>query len=84
MTVERIKEAIAELPADQKTSLITWLLKQDVEEWDKQIEEDFSHGGRGMALLEEAEADIQAGLAKSIDEFLAEAKARRNAQKSRS
>ena len=84
MTVESIKEAIAELPADEKTSLMAWLLQQDMEEWDKQIEEDFSPGGRGMALLEEAEADIQAGRVKPMDEFLAEAKARRNAQKSRS
>ncbi len=84
MTVESIKEAIAELPADEKTSLMAWLLQQDMEEWDKQIEEDFSPGGRGMALLEEAEADVQAGRVKPMDEFLAEAKARRNAQKSRS
>jgi hypothetical protein len=84
MTVESIKEAIAELPADEKTSLMAWLLQQDMEEWDKQIEKDFAPGGRGMALLEEAEADIQAGRVKPMDEFLAEAKARHNAQKSRS
>jgi hypothetical protein len=83
MTVEAIKEAIAELPAEQKTSLAAWLLRQDMGEWDKQIEEDFSPGGRGMALLEEAEADVRAGRVKPMDEFLAEAKARRKAQKSR-
>ena len=84
MTVEAIKEAIAELPAEQKTSLAAWLLQQDMGEWDKQIEEDFSPGGRGMALLEEAEADVRAGRVKPMDEFLAEAKVRRNAQKYRS
>jgi hypothetical protein len=83
MTVESIKEAIAELPAEQKTSLAAWLLQQDMGEWDKQIEEDFSPGGRGMALMEEAEADVQAGRVKPMDEFLAEAKVRRNPQKSR-
>jgi hypothetical protein len=83
MTVEALKEAIAELPAEEKTSLTAWLLQQDMEEWDKQIEEDFSPGGRGMALLEEAEADEIAGRVKPMDEFLAEAKARRNARKSR-
>jgi hypothetical protein len=83
MTVESIKEAIAELPAEQKTSLAAWLLRQDIPEWDKQIEEDFSPGGRGMALLEEAEADVRAGRVKPMDEFLAEAKVRRDAQKSR-
>ena len=81
--MESIKEAIAELPAEQKTSLAAWILQQDMVEWDKQIEADFSPGGRGMALLEEAEADLRAGRVKPMDEFLAEVKARRNARKSR-
>ena len=84
MTVESIKEAIAGLPAEQKTSLAAWLIRQDLNEWDREMEADFSPGGRGMALLEEAEADLQAGRAKSMDDLLAEAKARRSAQKSRS
>jgi hypothetical protein len=83
MTVESIKEAIAELPAEEKTSLAAWLLQQDMGEWDKQMEEDFSPGGRGMALLDEAEADVRAGRVKTMDEFLAEAKIRHNARKSR-
>ena len=85
MTVEAIKEAIASLPAEQKTSLAAWLIQQDMGAWDKQIEDDFSPAGLGMALLEEAEADAQAGRVKPMDEFLAEVKAARNARtKSRS
>ncbi len=80
MTLEAIKEAITELPPCEKTRLAAWLLQQDREEWDRQIEEDFSPGGHGMALLEEAEADVREGRAKPMDEFLAEAKARRNAR----
>ena len=80
MTLEAIKQAINELPQDEKTRLALWLLQQDREEWDRQIEEDFSPGGHGMALIEEAEADIRAGRVKSMDEFLAEAKAKRIAQ----
>jgi hypothetical protein len=80
MTVESIKEAIAELGAEEKTSLTAWLLEQDAAEWDRQMEEDFSPGGAGMALLEEAESDVAAGRVKSMDEFLAEAKARRKTQ----
>jgi hypothetical protein len=80
MTLEAIKEAIAELPPDEKTRLALWLLQQDKEAWDRQIEEDFSPGGRGMALLEEAETDVREGRVKSMDEFLDEARARRNAQ----
>jgi hypothetical protein len=85
MTVEAIKEAIAALPAEQKASLAAWLIQQDMDLWDKQIEEDFSPGGRGMALLEEAETDLQTGRVKPMDEFLAEVEAARDARtKSRS
>ncbi len=77
MTVESIKQAIADLPPDQKTSLAAWLVRQDMDDWDRQIEGDFSSGGAGMALLEEAEADIQEGRILPMDELLAEVKARR-------
>jgi hypothetical protein len=78
--MEAIKEAITELPRAEKTRLAAWLLQQDVEEWDRQIQEDFSSGGRGMTLLEEAKADVREGRVKPMDEFLA--KARRNQPKS--
>lgn len=80
MTVESIKEAISELGSAEKASLTAWLVEQDAAEWDRQMEEDFSPGGAGMALIEEAESDIRAGRIKSMDEFLTEAKARRRAQ----
>ena len=81
MTVESIKEAIAGLPPEEKASLTAWLVQQDMAEWDKEISEDFSPGGRGMALLEEAEADLKAGRVQPMDELLAEAKARRDRKK---
>jgi hypothetical protein len=39
MTVESIKEAIAELDAEQKALLTACLVEQDGAEWDRQIEE---------------------------------------------
>ena len=69
MTVESIKEAIAGLPAEQKISLAAWIVRQGLNEWDRELEADFSPGGRGMALIEEAEAGFQAGRAKSMDEL---------------
>ena len=83
MKVEAIKEAIAGLPADEKTRLATWIIRQDMMEWDRQIEEDFSAGGRGMALLEEAEADVREGRARPLDDVLAEARAARKSQSKR-
>jgi hypothetical protein len=76
MTVESIKQAIAELGAEEKTSLATWLMEQDAAEWDRQMEADFSPGGAGMALLEEAEGDVRAGRTKPMDELLADEKTR--------
>jgi hypothetical protein len=83
MTVDAIKEAIAELPADAKTRLAAWLLQQDMKEWDRQIEDDFSPGGRGMAMLEEAEADVREGRVRPLDDLLTEAKARRKSRPKR-
>jgi hypothetical protein len=79
--MEAIKEAITELSPAEKTRLAAWLLQQDMEQWDRQIQEDFSPGGRGMALLEEAQADVREGRVKPMDKFLA--KARRNQPKSK-
>jgi hypothetical protein len=78
MTIEDIKEAIAELPLDEKTRLAAWVLQQDLEEWDRQIGDDFSPGGPGMALLEEAQADARAGRSKPLEQFLSETRARRS------
>jgi hypothetical protein len=82
MTVEAIMEAITVLTPDEKTRLAAWLLEQDMQEWDRQIEQDFSPGGRGMALLEEAEADVREGRTKPMDEFLAGSRAGRKQARS--
>jgi len=74
MTVEAIKEAITGLPRAERTRLAAWLLQQDMEEWDRQIQEDFSPGGRGMPLLEQAQADVREGRVKPMDELLANAR----------
>ena len=84
MTLEAIKQAITDLSPDEKTRLAAWVLQQDMREWDRQIEEDFSPGGRGMAMLKEVQADAREGRTKPMDEFLAQAKATRNQPKSQS
>ena len=83
MSVEAIKEAIVHLSGPERLQLAEWFdeLKGDV--WDRQIEEDFSPGGRGYPLLEEVEADIAAGRVESMEEFLVEAKAKRNQAETR-
>ena len=70
MTLEAIKEAIAELPDTEKTSPVSWLNAHDAEAWDRQIEAGFSEGGAGMALLEQWDSEIANGESISLDEFL--------------
>ena len=64
MTVEAIKEAIADLPAEEKVSLAAWLNLQTMDDWDKQMEQDFSPGGRGMAFVEQVQREIGEGEAR--------------------
>ena len=77
MTIEAIKDAITGLPLEEKTRLAAWVLQQDLGDWDRQIQDDFSPGGRGMALLEQAQADAREGRSKPLDQFLAEIRAGR-------
>ena len=80
MTVEDIKAAIEKLPEPERWELADWIEEMKQRVWDAEMERDFSTGGRGMRLLQEAEADIREGRVKPLDEFLAEAKAKRLSQ----
>ena len=66
MTLEAIKEAIEQLPKEEKGALLDWLNQRDLREWDAQIEEDFSPGGAGMALLQDVDKRIEQG---RLEEF---------------
>jgi hypothetical protein len=61
MTLAAIKSAIEGLPEEEKSALIDWLLSRDRKDWDKQIAEDFSPGGRGVKLLDKVDAAIDRG-----------------------
>jgi hypothetical protein len=63
MTVEAIKEAILALPEGDRIALQEWLADQ----WDEQMENDFSPGGRGTTLIERVDAKIDAGKFRPLD-----------------
>jgi hypothetical protein len=67
MTIEALKAAIADLVED-RAALAAWIVEQDMKSWDEQIDNDFSPGGKGMAMLDEVKADIRAGKFKPLDE----------------
>jgi hypothetical protein len=68
MTLEALKQAIAELPDEEKAALATWLNEQEMDEWDRKMDKDFSPGGRGMRVVDKVKADIRAGKFKPMDE----------------
>ena len=72
MTLESIKEAIEQLPPEQRTILANWLSERASKVWDEQIERDFSPGGRGMPLLAELEREIAEGKTRPMEEGFAE------------
>ncbi len=68
-TVQEIEAAINLLPPEEFARVRNWLLDQDNQLWDKQIEED-SAAGRHDHLVKEIEGDIAAGRTKPLDEII--------------
>jgi len=68
MTVEAIKQAIADLPENERRSLAAWLHEFDYDDWDREMAKDFSTGGRGMGLVEKVRRDVASGRAVPFDE----------------
>ncbi len=72
MNVEAIKAAIEELPEADRRKLAEWFEELEEQAWDKQIEEDFSPGGRGAPLLAELERELAEGETRPMEEGFAE------------
>jgi hypothetical protein len=72
MNVEAIKAAIEGLPEPERRKLADWFEELEEQAWDKQIEGDFSPGGRGVPLLAELEREIAEGETRPMEEGLAE------------
>ena len=70
MTLQDIKEAVVHLSESERRQLTEWFDELKEDEWDRQMEKDFSAGGRGMAWGEKVEADIAAGKFTSLEEGL--------------
>ena len=70
MTVETLKEAIAELPADDRHGLALWLNDLDYDDWDREMVKDFSPGGRGMAWVESVKRRVLDGQAHPFEDQL--------------
>ena len=65
MSVQEIEIAIKQLTPKERSELVSLLVEQHHEEWDKQIEEDLE-AGRLDKWLAEAHKEYEAGLAKPL------------------
>ena len=63
--VEEIVRQIRELSGHEFAELRKWILEQDWQAWDAEIEADLS-SGKLDAILAEAEADFRAGRAREL------------------
>jgi len=70
MSVEAIKQAIVHLSESERKQLANWFEELEEEAWDKEMERDFSDGGRGAHLLERIDREIEAGNFTSLEEGL--------------
>jgi hypothetical protein len=61
MSLAEIEQAADKLPPEELTKLAAHIARRDKLAWDKEIEEDFSPGGKHDKALEKIDAEIDAG-----------------------
>jgi hypothetical protein len=61
MSLAEIKNAVAELTPRELAELAAFIQTQDHLAWDRELETDFSPGGKNHGLLSEVDAAIDAG-----------------------
>ena len=61
MSLAEIEEAVDKLPPKDLAKLSAHIARRDKLAWDKEIEKDFSPGGKHEKMLEKIDAEIDAG-----------------------
>jgi hypothetical protein len=69
VSAQEIIEQIKALPASERAQVVKYVVENDEDAWDAQIEDDVK-AGRLNELVAQAEADIAAGRVKPLDEVL--------------
>ena len=77
MNVEMIKAAIEQLSEPERRALADWFLELEERAWDAEMERDFSPGGRGQALIQEVNQEIESGKFTRLDEGMRSKQGRR-------
>ena len=61
MSLAEIEKAVDELPPRELTKLAAYIARRDKLAWDRELEEDFSPGGKHEKALEKIDAEIDSG-----------------------
>jgi hypothetical protein len=61
MSLAEIEEAVDKLSPEELAKLAAHIARRDNLAWDKEIDEDFSPGGKHDKILEKIDAEIEAG-----------------------
>jgi len=61
MRVSEIEKAVGGLPPNELAKLAAYVARRDKLAWDRELEEDFSPGGKHEKVLEKIDAEIDAG-----------------------
>lgn len=61
MSLSEIEKAVDELPPNELAKLAAYVARRDKLAWDRELEKDFSPGGKHEKVLEKIDAEIDAG-----------------------
>ena len=65
-SLETIKEAIGGLQERDRAALAAWLNLSDMDDWERQMDADFSPGGRAHSVVERVRAQVREGKFESM------------------
>ncbi len=83
MTVDAIKEEISHLSEQERKEIFDWLEEAEEQVWDRQMERDFSPGGRDARLVERIDREIDQTMAAGNVASLEEGLRKRREQRSK-
>ena len=61
MSLAEIEKAVDRLSPEELAKLAAYIARHDHAAWDKQLEDDFSRGGKHEEALKKIDAEIDAG-----------------------
>jgi len=61
MRLSEIEKAVGGLPPNELAKLAAYVARRDKLAWDRELEKDFSPGGKHEKVLEKIDAEIDAG-----------------------